>query len=50
MTIELWMLFWMVRLAFLQMTITVQGATIHFGMVTLAGNRECLRALSILNA
>ena len=46
MTIELWMLFWVVVLAFVQMMIAVQGATFQFGVVALAGNREGLETLS----
>jgi uncharacterized MAPEG superfamily protein len=46
MTIELWMLFWAVVLAFAQMAVAVGGATRRFGVVTLAGNREGLETLS----
>ena len=46
MTIELWMLFWAVVLAFVQMMVAVHGATLHFGVVTLAGNREGLETPS----
>ena len=46
MTIELWMLVWAVVLAFVQMLIAVQGATIQIGLKTLAGNRDSLPALT----
>jgi uncharacterized MAPEG superfamily protein len=46
MTIDLWMLVWAVVLAFVQMLISVQGATIQVGLATLAGNREDSPALT----
>ena len=46
MTIDLWMLVWAVVLAFVQMLISVQGATIQVGLATLAGNREDVPSLT----
>ena len=46
MTVDLWMLVWAVVLAFVQMMIAVQGATMQVGLATLAGNREDVAALS----
>lgn len=45
MTIELWMLFWVVVLAFVQILIAAQGTTLQVGLATLAGNREDMPVL-----
>ena len=45
MTIELWMLFWVVVSAFVQMLIAAQGVTMQVGLATLAGNREDMPAM-----
>ena len=45
MTAGLWMLFWAIGLAFVQMLIAVQGATFQVGLATLAGNRDAMEPM-----
>jgi uncharacterized MAPEG superfamily protein len=42
MSLELTLLVWSVALTFIQMLVAVSGATLQFGLPTLAGNREDL--------
>lgn len=46
MTIDLWMLVWVVVLAFAQMIVAALGAASRVGLPTLAGNREGVGALT----
>jgi uncharacterized MAPEG superfamily protein len=46
MTVDLWMLFWAVVLAFAQVLVATVGAMLQAGLPTLAGNRENMPELT----